>query len=326
MHRLRSTSRPTPTLSSLWPVLGDRSRLRLLSLLRDNELSVAELQQVLQLSQPTISNHLGVLRQAHLVQARREGQRIYYRLETELTKPIQQLFQAAILTIQESGDVQRDQAALSEVLKKRQQEAQKYFNRIAGRLGKAHCPGRTWTSVGPLLAQLISQDAVIADLGAGEGWLSLLLAQRAAKVIAIDHSPKMVEFARNELKQKGIKNLEYRLGDLTSPPINPASIDIAILSQALHHAPNPTLALQAVYKILKPGGRLVILDLNQHHLDQAREMYGDYWLGFSESDLRLWCKKIGFTEVNVQLLDPDIDPPHLQSILLGAIKPALVYR
>jgi ArsR family transcriptional regulator len=248
---------------------------------------VAELQQVLRLSQPTISNHLSVLRHGNLVQARREGQRIYYRLESDLSKPVQQLFQAALLTVQESGDVAKDQASLSEVLKKRQQEAQEYFNRIAGRLGKAHCPGRTWTSIGPLLAQLVPRSAIIADLGAGEGWLSLLLAQRAAQVIAIDHSPKMVEFATNELKAKGIKNLEYRLGDLTAPPIDAATIDIAILSQALHHAPNPSQALQAVFRILKPGGQLVVLDLNQHHLDQAREMYGDYWLGFSETDLRL---------------------------------------
>jgi ArsR family transcriptional regulator len=226
-----------------------------------------------------------------------------------------------LLTIQESGDIPQDQTALAEVLKKRRQEAQEYFNRIAGRLGKAHCPGRTWPSIGPLLAQLVPRDAIIADLGAGEGWLSLLLAQRAARVIAIDHSPKMVEFATHELKAKGIHNLEYRLGDLSDPPIEPLSVDIAILSQALHHAPNPARAIQAVARILKPGGQLVILDLHQHHLDQAREMYGDYWLGFSETDLRLWCKKAGLSQINVQLLDPDLDPPHLQSILLGATKP-----
>lgn len=322
MPRPRSQISHAPTLSGLWPVLGDRSRLRLLALVRDSELSVAELQQVLRLSQPTISNHLGVLRTSRLVRARREGQRIYYSLDEDLPERVKQLFQAALLTLEESGDIKSDQAALTEILQKRRREAQEYFNRIAGRLGKAHCPGRTWASVGPLLAQLIPSNAIIADLGAGEGWLSLLLAQRAAQVIAVDHSPKMVEFATAELKSKGIQNLEYRLGDLMKPPIEANSIDIAIMSQALHHAPHPAETILAAFRLLKPGGQLVILDLNLHHFDQARDMYGDYWLGFSETDLRLWCKRAGFTHINFQLLEPDAEPPKLQSILLGASKPA----
>jgi ubiquinone/menaquinone biosynthesis C-methylase UbiE len=320
MPRTRS-SPATTSLAALWPVLGDRSRLRLLALLLGDELSVAELQQVLRLSQPTISNHLGILRGAHLVHSRREGQRIYYALHPELSTSTQQLFQAALLTLDESGDRLKDQSALAEILDKRRQEAQAYFNRIAGRLGKAHCPGRTWSSIGPLLAQLIPSSAVIADLGAGEGWLSLLLAQRAAQVIAIDHSQKMVEFATSELKSKGIANLEYRLGDLTNPPIEPASIDLAIMSQALHHTPNPSQAIRAAFQLLKKGGQLVILDLHHHHFDQARDTFGDYWLGFSETDLRLWCKRAGFSQINFQLLEPDAEPPKLQSILLGAIKP-----
>ena len=125
-----------------------------------------------------------------------------------------------------------------------------------------------------MLAQLVPH-VVVADLGAGEGWLSQLLARRAEKVIAVDNSPKMVAFGRAEAKKKGIANLEYRLGDLAEPPIPPRSVDLVILSQALHHAVNPQAALTAAARLLRKGGRLIVLDLNQHQFDQARELYGD---------------------------------------------------
>ena len=304
-------------LRQLWPVLGDTSRLRLLALLKEEELSVAELQQVLHLSQPTISNHLAVLRKTEMVASRREGQRIYYTLNPGLTETTIQLLTTALLMLTETDEAGGDAAALREVLQKRRRDAQEYFNRIAGRLDRAQCPGRTWGAVGPLLAQLVPRK-VIADLGAGEGWLSQLLAQKAEQVIAVDNSPKMVEFATAEFKAKQIANLEYRLGDLADPPIAPGTVDIAIMSQALHHAVNPAEAIAAAARILRPGGLFLILDLNQHHFDQARELYGDYWLGFNETDLRIWLKKAGFADINVQLLDPDPAPPQLQPLLASA--------
>ncbi len=212
-----------------------------------------------------------------------------------------------------------DSAGLKLILEKRRIAARDYFNRVAGRLGKSFCPGRTWSEIGPLLAQLIPR-VVVADLGAGEGWLSQLLARRAEKVIAVDNSPKMVAFGRAESKKKNIPNLEYRLGDLADPPIPARSVDIVILSQALHHAANPQQALAAAAKLLRKGGRLIVLDLNRHHFDQARELYGDHWLGFSETDLHEWLTGAGLQEVEVQLLSPEAEPPHFQPTLAsGAV-------
>ena len=122
----------------------------------------------------------------------------------------------------------------------------------------------------------------VADLGAGEGTLSQLLAKNARKVIAIDNSPKMVEFGSQLAKKHGFKNLEYRLGDIEDPPIAKNSVDLAILSQALHHAIHPQRAVAAARQILKRGGSLVILDLLSHRFERARELYADHWLGFSE--------------------------------------------
>jgi ArsR family transcriptional regulator len=129
----------------------------------------------------------------------------------------------------------------------------------------------------------------------------------------------MVAFGRAEAQKKGIPNLEFRLGDLAAPPIPPRSVDLVILSQALHHAANPQEALAAAAKLLRKNGRLVVLDLNQHHFDQARELYGDHWLGFSEADLRAWLEAAGLSDVEVQLLAPESAAPHFQPTLATGV-------
>lgn len=309
------------SLRLIWQTLSDPTRLRLLALLAQEELSVAELQQVLHLGQSRISTHLSVLRSAKLAEPRREGKHTYYSLTKNLPAKTRLLLDAAWNTLQEIPEATKDSAALKVVLEKRRNAARDYFNRIAGRLGKSFCPGRSWSEVGPLLAQLIP-NVVIADLGAGEGWLAQLLAQHASQVIAVDNSPKMVSFAKAEMKKKKIANIEYRLGDLAAPPIAPGSVDMAVLSQALHHTVNPAQAILAAANLLKPGGRLAILDLSQHQFDKARKLYGDHWLGFSEVDLRQWLKEAGLQKINVQLLVPENEPPHFQPLLATAEKAA----
>lgn len=154
----------------------------------------------------------------------------------------------------ELGTQARDGEALRRVLGQRQEKSKRYFDAVAGRLGKKYCPGRSWEAVGRLLLALAPRQ-VYADLGAGEGLISQLLAARAKKVIAVDHSPRMVEVGRDLAKRSGLKNLEYRLGDMENPPIRPGSVDVAILSQALHHSVHPPRVLEAAWKILRPGGR-----------------------------------------------------------------------
>jgi SAM-dependent methyltransferase len=303
---------------ALWQTLNDSTRLRILALLGVEELSVAELQEILHLGQSRISTHLAHLRSVGLVQPRREGKRTYYSLVKKLPRESRQILESALLTLTEVSGAKADSAGLKLILEKRRIAARDYFNRVAGRLGKSFCPGRTWTEIGPLLAQLVPR-VVVADLGAGEGWLSQLLARRAEKVIAVDNSPKMVAFGRAESKKKNIPNLEYRLGDLADPPIPARSVDIVILSQALHHTANPQQAVAAAAKLLRKGGRLIILDLNQHHFDKARDLYGDHWLGFSETDLHEWLTAAGLQQIEVQLLAPESEPPHFQPTLASGL-------
>ena len=160
----------------------------------------------------------------------------------------------------------------------------------------------------------------VADLGAGEGTLSQLLAKTARKVIAVDNSPKMVEFGSQLAKKHGFTNLEYRLGDIEDPPIAKGTVDLAILSQALHHAIHPERAIAGAYRMLRKGGRIVILDLLSHRFERARELYADHWLGFSEVQLHQLLESAGFKNIEVTVVSREKQSPHFQTVFATGIK------
>ena len=185
---------------------------------------------------------------------------------------------------------------------------------VAGKLGRHYVPGRSWKGLAKMLLQLLPP-MVIADLGAGEGTLSQLLAQRAARVIAVDNSGKMVEFGSELARKHGVDNLEYRRGDLEDLPIDSGSVDLALFSQSLHHAQHPKKAVAEAWRILKPGGRIAVLDLVRHHFEQARELYSDLWLGFSEVELQTFLRKGGFKNVRTAVVHREDEPPQFETIL-----------
>ncbi len=298
-------------------LLADETRLRLLLLLQKEELSVLELQEILGMGQSRISTHLGQLRRAGLLTDRRSGKNIYY---TFTEDPVhKQLAPILAATAKEVVDAGRDSKALRLLLKRRKDRAREYFNELAGRFGRTYCPGRTWDALAHMLLTLVP-DLVIADLGAGEGTLAQLLAKRARKVIAVDNSEKMVEFGSDLARKHGFQNLEYRLGDIEAPPIEPGTADLVIMSQALHHASNPGRAVGAAYQILKPGGRLAILDLLQHQFEKARELYADTWLGFTEADLHHFLEDAGFQDIEVSVVARDDQNPQFHTVLATGIR------
>ena len=295
--------------------LADPTRLRILSALRESELSVAELQEVLGVGQSRISNHLAQLKAVGLLRDRRDGQKAYYR-RAEVGREIWSLAEGAASELATQG---RDGEALRRVLGQRQEKSKRDFDAVAGRLGKKYCPGRSWEAVGRLLLALAPRQ-VYADLGAGEGLISQLLAARAKKVIAVDHSPRMVEVGRDLAKRSGLKNLEYRQGDMEQPPIRPGSVDVVILSQALHHAVHPPRALEAAWKILRPGGTVLILDLMEHSFEAAREMYADVWLGFAPAELSRLLREAGFEGNTVEVVAKEKEGPGFQTLLAVGMK------
>ena len=307
-----------PTMASIVKilrVLADPNRLRILLLLGSEELSVAELQEILAMGQSTISTHLSQLKQAKLVEDRRTGKSNLYRLLKQDAVVTSLLAQAH----QEIHEAAGDQAAMRRVLKKRQDKMRAFFDSVAGRLGKDYVPGRSWKGLAEALLRLLPP-LVIADLGAGEGTFALLLAERAKKVIAVDTSAKMIEVAREQALRHGIENVEYRLGDMEEVPIDDGQVDLVFFSQSLHHALHPERAIQEAWRILSPGGRIVILDLVKHRFEEARELYADEWLGFSESELEAMLEQTGFTEVQTSVVHKEPETPQFQTLLAVANK------
>jgi ubiquinone/menaquinone biosynthesis C-methylase UbiE/DNA-binding transcriptional ArsR family regulator len=306
------------TLKSL-RALSDPTRLRIIALLERGELSVNELQEITRMGQSRISTHLGLLQEAGLLESRREGKRSFYKLHPNADSLALEFIKLAIRGANELSEHRSDQINLKRIVARRQEQAQVYFNQVAGRFDRSYGPGRSWQAFGHLLLRILPP-LVVADLGSGEGLLSELLARRAKKVIAVDNSERMVEFGATKAKKNGLKNLEFRLGEIQNPPIDPQSVDLVILSQALHHAAEPERAIQSAYKILRPGGHIWILDLLKHNFERAEELYGDRWSGFAESDLHNWLETAGFKRIEISIVAREEQPPHFQTVLAGGEK------
>ncbi len=338
-----------PSIVRTLKVVADPHRLRILLLLKAEELSVAELQEILVMGQSTISTHLSQLKQAELVEDRRTGKSSLYRLCTlpaeapgvEIARQgttsvvpqkqrnkeralapegtfLDDLLARAAAEIPEAA---QDQAAMRRVLKKRQDKMRAFFDSVAGRLGRDYVPGKSWKSLVEALLRLVPP-MVIADLGSGEGSSALLLSRRAVRIIAVDNSAKMIEVAREQALRHGVKNVEYRLGDIEETPIADGEVDLVWVSQSLHHALHPARALEEARRILSPGGRIVILDLVKHRFEEARELYADEWLGFSEAELESMLEKAGFSNIETTVVDKEPENPQFQTLLAIANKPS----
>jgi ArsR family transcriptional regulator len=291
-------------------VLADPNRLRILLLLAAEELSVAELQEILAMGQSTISTHLSQLKQAGLVEDRRTGKNSLYKI-TALEPTLTGILAEARQQIPET---EADSQAMRRAVKKRQDKMRAFFDSVAGRLGKDYVPGRSWKAMTEALLRLMPP-MVIADLGAGEGTFSLLLAEHATQVIAVDSSAKMIEVSREQALRHGVQNVDYRLGDMEELPIEDRAVDLVFFSQSLHHALHPQRALEEAFRILTPAGRIVVLDLLKHRFEEAREIYADEWLGFSEAELEAMLQKAGFTQLQTSVVHKEPEAPHFQTLL-----------
>lgn len=305
-----------PSIVKVLRVAADPMRLRILLLLKGEELSVAELQEILAMGQSTISTHLSQLKQAGLVEDRRTGKNNLYRLAPAEAGPLGQILAQAEQEIPESTG---DEAARRRVLRKRQDKTRAFFDSVAGRLNRDYVPGKSWKSLAEALLWLLPP-LTIADLGTGEGNSALLLSRTAKRVIAVDSSARMIDVGREEAKRNSIQNIDFRLGDMEELPIGAGEVELAFFSQSLHHALHPQRALQEAARILVHGGRVVILDLARHRFEEARELYADEWLGFPESELESMLIHAGFTAIETTLVDKEADPPHFQTLMAVGTK------
>jgi len=299
--------------------LSDNTRIRLIALLSLEELSVNEIQQITSLGQSRISTHLSILQETKMICFRKEGKKSVYKINPNIPEEAQQAINLANKGAQESEHYSDDFKNLKRIVEKRNNQAQVYFNQVAGRFDQKYGPGRSWQAFGQVLLRLIPP-LDIADLGSGEGLIGELLANNARKVICVDNSKKIVRFGQKKVKKAGLKNIQFSLGDIENIPLKSKSVDVALFSHALHHAKQPEMALSEAHRILRPEGQLIILDLLEHQFENAKEIYGDYWLGFPINTLYEWVETAGFKDIEITEAAREEEPPHFTTLLVIARK------
>jgi SAM-dependent methyltransferase len=285
---------------TLFRLLGDEARLRLLRLLAVHplRLNVTELTAILGLAQSGVSRHLGLLKDAGLIVEERGGGFTYYKLAPGIHNgrfpgvwpSLEAQFDAA------AGDpaVRGDEARLQEVLRLRKENFEAHGTDL-----RQMVPGRSWAAWSRALSLLLPP-LTVADLGCGEGYLTLETAGWARRAIGVDRSPQVLARAKALAARRGIKNVTWKRGEIERLPLENGSVDVTLFSQALHHAVDPSRAVAEAARILKPGGRLLILDLRAHGQDWVREQLGDRWLGFADDRLAQTLEDAGLRDVRVR--------------------------
>jgi ArsR family transcriptional regulator len=286
-------------VAGLYRLLGDEARLRILRLLARERLNVTELTGVLGLAQSGISRHLGLLKEAGLVREERSAGYTYYRAaqEGESTRPLWGLLQAQFAAAA-GRTLAADEARLQEVLRLRKENFD--IHRGGDGEGRQLVPGRSWAAWARALGHLLPALRV-ADLGCGEGYLTNEVARWASDVIAVDRSPAVLRAARALARRRGAGNIRWKRGELARLPIPDEAVDVALLSQALHHAADPSVALAEAARIVVPGGRVLVLDLRAHDQEWVRERLDDRWLGFDDRELERLMAAAGLADVSVQV-------------------------
>lgn len=283
--------------------LSDPVRSRLLLALEGQELTVRELQQVLQLPQSTVSRHLKVLADEGWLAARSSGTSNWYRMSGELPRSARQLWDVVREQARGSAAALRDAERARAVVAERQGRSREFFATGAGQWERLRTElfGRA-ALLAPFLG-LVRADWAVADLGAGTGELATALAPHAARILAVDDSPAMLEAARIRTAQ--LRNVEVRAGSLEALPLEDQAVDLAFAVLVLHHVADPGRAMAEAARVLRPGGRLVIVDMVPHEHAEYRELMGHQWLGFDGPTMARWCEAAGLGRVRYQPLIPD---------------------
>jgi ArsR family transcriptional regulator len=303
--------------SRLLKALADETRLRILHLLAHEELSGSDLMEILNVGQSRVSTHLALLKEVGLVVDRREGRRSLYHIAPG---PAAGLWESVLAENRASPELTADLAGLEALRQRRRESARAYFDRIAATFGEQLLPGRTWEGLARALL-LLAPRARYADLGIGDGLLTLMLSEIAERVTAVDISPEMLAQLAERARKQGIANVETVQGEIEDLPLPDASFDVAVLSQALHHAEAPEQALAEARRILVPGGRVLVIDLLAHTEEWVREKLAHVHMGFTEAALEELVAGAGFERVALQRAARDPQPPHFMTLVATGVRP-----
>ncbi len=281
--------------------LADPLRLRILAAVCEEELTVGEVQEVVQSVQSSVSRNLAILRGAGFIQDRKEGTNVYFSARQDMAEPTRELFKALQARVAELPEVRRDQARLAACRRRRLQRSQSYFESVAGdweRIRKSYFDDRVASLA---IEKLLPRDLTLADIGCGTGSLTFELARFAGKVIGVDLSSEMLRRARALAKEQEIGNVEFRQGDALKLPLATHSVDAAFCVMVLHFLPDPARAVAGLCRITRPGGTVIVVDLVEHKQEWMREQMAHRWLGFGRKEIEKWFGRAGAHSVDYDL-------------------------
>jgi SAM-dependent methyltransferase len=304
--------------SALFRLLSDSTRLRLLRILAQDRFNVSELTGILGVAQSGVSRHLGMLKDAGLIAEEREAGFVYYKVADHNRSnghgSLWALLDTQFASVDEEQTVRDDEARLKEVLRHRKENFETHGDI------RQLVPGRSWAAWARALGHLLPP-LDVADIGCGDGYLTVEMARWAKNVYGIDRSDEVLERARALAAKRHLGNVQWRKGDLANLPLRDEAVDLALMSQALHHAQDPEEAVAEAVRVLKPGGKLLILDLRKHDQKWVTSRLGDRWLGFDDADLKRLLGAAGLTDVRVHVGARQPGDPFVVLIASGA-KPA----
>jgi ubiquinone/menaquinone biosynthesis C-methylase UbiE len=292
------------SLQRVFKTLTDPTRMRILFLLEREELAVQELVQILDTAQSTASRHLGILREAGLLQDRREGTSIYYRYVAPQTAEWSDTWRLTRRALRDDPATARDLLSLDLVMRQREVRSRRWFEEI----------GPEWDDIRRVfnddvyraraISRLIEPRLTVADIGTGTGILARELANAGVHVIAIDRSERMLEAARKSVHEPHADAIDFRLGEANTLPVEDDEVDAAMAHMVLHYVASPGEVVQEMARIVRPGGKVVVVDFVQHEHEWMKHELGVLWQGFAPSTIQRWFEDAGLRGFELEIDEP----------------------
>lgn len=298
---------------------GEPTRLRVLSLLAGDELSVMELSRILDQSQPRVSRHLKLMTDAGLIERFPDGARVFYRLSSD---PLARRLIDTVLDLLDEAAGAADDHRLEDVRRERETAAEAYFERVAPQWDRIRSLYVCESAVEAAILKAAGEGPFdrVVDLGTGSGRMLTLLGKKAKMSVGLDLSHNMLNIARANVTKAGLDKVELRHGDIFATRLPPGSADLVLVHQVLHYLADPAAAVAEAARLVSPGGRLLIVDFAPHQLERLREEHQHRRLGFADQEMRGWLKRAGLKSTAPIALPPDTDG--LTVVIWTAERPA----
>jgi len=285
---------------------GEPTRLRILSLLSAEELSVMELSRVLDQSQPRVSRHLKLMADAGLIERFPDGARVFYRCSHE---PATRRLIDVVLDLLDDASHEADHRRLEDIRRERESEAQTYFEQVAPQWDRIRSLYVCESAVEAAILRAAGPGPFdrLVDLGTGSGRMLTLLGKKARMSVGLDLSQNMLNIARRNVAQAGLEKVELRHGDIFGTRLPSASADLVLVHQVLHYLSDPAAAVAEAARLVSPRGRLLIVDFAPHELERLRDEHQHRRLGFADEEIRRWMSEAGLRPSAPIALPPDTD-------------------